>query len=450
MFFFRVFFVLALALGFNSAAVVTVTTTTTLPVVYKTSVVYSTVAPTTCTSTSTSTSTSTNVPTVTATVTTTAPPVTVTATVTESIAPSCSAKPTSTLTVTSTHTQTTVLPVPTITASSTVTSITTVTSTLAPSTVTTTLSPTNSVTVTTTLSTSSTTTTATSITSTTSSTTLAPSVTTTTTTNTPTPSSLIRMVNGGDFVQLVVGEEEFKNWNNINDGNYANRMRNGAKELFKLFKDEFDFIFFVINNEATPPPNPTGVFLHVKNTVDGLAIDTKLDQSAAYGSSGYLQGTSTLWRRYLNYGPIFHEMGHRWFNFGASTPYPSHWREFGTGGTNPGVYQSYENQFAEIELYLMGLIRSSEITNPVDRALYEEYRTKTPERNPLVGQNHFNCIIVLVSAQPVAGNVISETNQGIATISKPDMGVVSPNANFFRQTGGRATISFDQFTKSLK
>lgn len=74
-------------------------------------------------------------------------------------------------------------------------------------------------------------------------------------------------------------------------------------------------------------------------------------------------------KKYLStstYGPILHEMAHRWANW-VVPPVTGHWAPWlGIVGQLNNVSANY----ADIELYLMGLMDASEMTDPASLDAY--------------------------------------------------------------------------------
>ena len=85
---------------------------------------------------------------------------------------------------------------------------------------------------------------------------------------------------------LKVSASEFAAWNQGADSDWPARMQAAAVQAYSVLKDDFDFIYFVLNNSALPAGAPYGSTLPVKNTVAGLGLSTQLDNAALYGSSG--------------------------------------------------------------------------------------------------------------------------------------------------------------------
>lgn len=210
---------------------------------------------------------------------------------------------------------------------------------------------------------------------------------------------------GQRFASLEMTASEYQDWK-ANDGYNDGPKREGlVKELYASFRDEFDFIFLVLNETQTPASlDFSGQLFPVSNQTRGLGAST-FDASRDYGSAGRLKSVMALTKRtHIQNGPGLHELMHTWGNFGISTAafdpfgpgccggrmpeFEPHWGftggdtrgqlggfrqstlEAGIGG-NPNRYKAEPfGQFAnggnavpysQMELYLMGMIPVSQV-----------------------------------------------------------------------------------------
>ena len=200
---------------------------------------------------------------------------------------------------------------------------------------------------------------------------------------------------------LLMSESDYSDWVN-NDGFSDGSTRLPlVQDVYNKFSDKYDFIFFVLN-EPTIPENLYyyGKLIGVSNDVQGIGKSV-YDYTSDYGSSGKLKAIMQLTGlEYLKYGPALHEIAHQWANFALSThsvdapgsnitsyPYGSHWGFSGgsTKGQLGGFKQSslienVDNSYTveefgpfanggngipynELELYLMGMIPASSVSN---------------------------------------------------------------------------------------
>lgn len=205
------------------------------------------------------------------------------------------------------------------------------------------------------------------------------------------------------FITLTVPQTLFDGWAT---GKYNQTFSNVAKftkPLYEKFKDDFDFVMFVLDLDNVPLGMPYGMHCAVSNQVQGIGKDIS-DNSAFYGSSGRLKGHVTMWMRTaMENGPFLHEICHQWANHALKTEQYAfttlkgapegkgaggHWGFSGCGGQlggfdqstlqeNAGVYSAKMGSkatfginanggnsvpYSNFELYLMGLIPDTEIT----------------------------------------------------------------------------------------
>ncbi len=178
-------------------------------------------------------------------------------------------------------------------------------------------------------------------------------------------------------------------------------------ELYSVMEDDFDFIIMIVNEAEKDANSAYGVNQTLRNDVTGIGSST-YDYTSSYGASGTLR--SILWlaaRSYLKSGPSLHEIAHNWANKGIDTYSLSpdanqqnwveegyganggaHWGFSSVGGQLGGFDEfvslgndQYQGKFdgeagfgpnanggnglpyANLELYLMGLIPISEVDN---------------------------------------------------------------------------------------
>ena len=98
-------------------------------------------------------------------------------------------------------------------------------------------------------------------------------------------------------------------------------MRNNVlKDVYSVFKDDFDFIFLVQNEEDTTL-DYMGSFRGISNDVVGISEDAESFDTTKYvGSDGKLKGVTHLpLKSGICCGPSLHELMHHWGNFSLST-----------------------------------------------------------------------------------------------------------------------------------
>lgn len=230
-------------------------------------------------------------------------------------------------------------------------------------------------------------------------------------------------------------------------------MRAAAQRAYGVMNDDFDFIFFVVNNATLPSGMPYGSTLPVKNVVAGLGMSTSLDDTAAYGSSGRLQAAVTLWKNSLDTGPILHEMGHRWFNFGVPSSNGSHWPDYGldspAGAGTLGIFAGAGNNYADLELYLMGLIPGSAVADG-SKPLYDQLVAAQGPRSPAWpnAQTSFRGLVIVITAVDLDATAQASMDGAVDWVQTRQSR--SSGVNFTRQSLGLATLTLDGLGGSLR
>lgn len=260
----------------------------------------------------------------------------------------------------------------------------------------------------------------------------------------------------GHYVVYTVSQSEFDTWNTtpLND-TWVSLMKKASNDVLTVLKDEFDFMFFAVDNEETPATaGATGSQLQVSSNINGLGY-APFDKSADYGSAGNLKSVITIWQDNLHLGPLIHEMGHYWFNH-ALTSYTGngfspHWsnrmgidptgelKNYGIGAfSNPGA------DWADVELYLAGLMPSNEITDStLDDA--QAIIVSEGERSPAFGDapKEFRGLVVVIStenADTILDATKNELTRSVHTIETTDPVLEASGINFYRQTRGKGRL----------
>lgn len=255
------------------------------------------------------------------------------------------------------------------------------------------------------------------------------------------------------FASLPLSAEEFGFWNRttINSPEGQVALKALTERVYGQFQDEFDFITVLMNNDAVPPGMPTGEYSHVKNDVTGIGLGM-FDNTAAFHSAGKLQGISFLYKKkYLStstYGPILHEMTHRWANWVVPSSYPGHWgAELGIQGQLNDVSANY----ADIELYLMGLMDASEMTDPASLDAYGLIPADQKPRVPTAAdaQKQFRVLLLILSDRALTASEIKNYNDGATLLVRTD-NPSQQGTNFHKMTGGRGTMVIGELDTLLK
>ena len=211
----------------------------------------------------------------------------------------------------------------------------------------------------------------------------------------------IQIDSRGRAASMLLPETEFKAWLEGQGFQKSAERQKITKKIYDVFKDSFDFIFFVMNTDQRPTKIPFGQLIKVSNAVKGVGIRI-YSNASQYGSAGKLKAVMQLGRKdYLLFGPSLHELMHNWGNFildtkmlnaaGKEVNGKPHWGVSDVGGQlggfdratfqknvdgNPNKYSGRIGKrpyfgfnsnggnglpYSNLELYLMGLLPKSEV-----------------------------------------------------------------------------------------
>ena len=303
---------------------------------------------------------------------------------------------------------------------------------------------------------------------------------------------------------LLMTESEYSSWVN-NDGFTDGSLRlELIKDVYKKFPDKYDFIFFVLNEPSIPSSLfYYGKLIGVSNDVQGIG-NYIYDYTSDYGSSGKLKAVMQLTGlEYLKYGPALHELAHQWANFALPTHsvdapgsnitsylYGSHWGF--TGGSTKGQLGGFKQSsliengsnsytvdefgpfanggngipYNELELYLMGMIPISSVSNfdmftditslTVNSSTFDftasTRTTYTPqsledllgERVPSIGnsQKDFKLLIVVITDAPLSDDEWNKVDATAEWFSKKEDDGTSLY-NFWEATNGVGSITIE-------
>ena len=271
-----------------------------------------------------------------------------------------------------------------------------------------------------------------------------------------------------------------------------------SKKVYEYFKDDFDFIFVLSNEQQVPDGLYAGISYKVQNDVEGIGSGI-YNGSGGYGSEGRLKSVIHLpVPDFVVNGPFLHEIAHFWGNQGfIPTTVGGHWGYSNVGGQLGGfdeviamgnnLYQgkmegvngfgTFANRgnsvpYGNLELYLMGLLDVDELNdvqyaeNPESQGsgkfTADEIITLTPtqlisehgSRVPSVenSQKEFNAITVVLSHGKMSDSdlaTISTNLENFARKSAPDS---SWNGlfNFWQATKEKASLNIQLSEGNLK
>jgi len=271
-----------------------------------------------------------------------------------------------------------------------------------------------------------------------------------------------------------------------------------SKKVYEHFKDDFDFIFVLSNEQQVPVGLYAGISYKVQNDVEGIGSGI-YNGSSSYGSEGRLKSVIHLpVPGFIVNGPFLHEIAHYWGNQGfIPTTVGGHWGYANVGGQLGGFdelvdlgdnrYQGKmegENGFGtfanggnsvpygNLELYLMGLIDVNELDdvqyaeNPetngsgkftanniitlTTAALISEHGSRVPSVQN--SQKEFNAITVILSQERIPDSAlanISTNLENFARKSAPDNSW-NGNYNFWQATQEKASINIQLSAANVK
>ncbi|MDM8522642.1 choice-of-anchor D domain-containing protein [Desulfococcaceae bacterium HSG8] len=302
----------------------------------------------------------------------------------------------------------------------------------------------------------------------------------------------------GRVAELLMPSQEFEDWNN---GAFSDdtKRRKISKFLYTRFKDDFDFIFLISNNEELPDGlDYHGRCITVRNDVEGIGYSL-YDYTEPGGSSGSLRSIIHMpYRTGLDNGPSLHELLHTWANSIVETSMQSHWG-FSSGGgqlggfapdtlihLGNGVYQANNGKanssgfgefanggnsipYSDIELYLMGMIDKSQVqplqvaVNPewveygkfsADSFLtytmddiIQEHGERTPSSED--SQKRFKGLAVAMTPTPLTEQEWAEVDEDVEWFSREGDDSSDSFYNFWEATRGIAAIEMDRLSDSL-
>ena len=233
-----------------------------------------------------------------------------------------------------------------------------------------------------------------------------------------------------------------------------------TKNLYKYFKDDYDYIFLLTNNKKRPQSvTYAGVFSKVKNDVEGIGV-SQYDHTANYGSGGKLMGIMHFaYRGAILGGPTLHEMCHYWANkfrfdsddangylFGTG----SHWGELSfyggkgqLGGSDANTQQSYNYYYDgkrnkrwqlysaatygwnanggnsipynDVELYLMGMIPKNDVKDivvpfPYGLSIPPTVKDDQDFKDIVASESHRRYFMAVETKRKKWGDILSEHN----------------------------------------
>ncbi len=310
---------------------------------------------------------------------------------------------------------------------------------------------------------------------------------------------------------LLMSSTEYSDW--ITNDGFNDWIARGTivPDIYKKFEDDFDFILLILNEDEKPSNLPYGQLRNASNDISGIGMTIRTPSVELYGEVEKLKAVMHLTQRdFLQTGPALHELMHNWGNYGIPTEsvgfgtdvqsydYQPHWGF--TGGSTKGQLGGFkqstliENEgnsysvatfgrfanggnskpYTELELYLMGMIPISDVTNfDVFRNITSfEYNasttnydfeasirtTYTPESlETLLGtripssvssQKDFKLLVIVLTDEPLTSeewNFFDDSSEKFGRNS--DNGLSS--YNFWEATNGLGTMETGNLDNSI-
>ena len=270
-----------------------------------------------------------------------------------------------------------------------------------------------------------------------------------------------------------------------------------SKKVYEYFKDDFDFIFVLSNEQQVPDGLYAGISYKVQNDIEGIG-SVIYNGSSSYGSEGRLKSVIHLpVPGFIVNGPFLHEIAHYWGNQGfIPTTVGGHWGYANVGGQLGGFdelvdlgdhtfqgkmegengFGTFANggnsvPYGNLELYLMGLIDVNELNdiqyaeNPESQGsgkftadniitltvadLILEHGSRVPSVQN--SQKEFNAITVVLSHEKMLDSALATISTNLENFARKSTPDNSWNGfNFWQATGERASINIQLSEGNLK
>ena len=266
------------------------------------------------------------------------------------------------------------------------------------------------------------------------------------------------------------------------------RLEAYAREIYRWFDDEFDYLVFLSNLSSIEGFNGRvyyGVYRPVMNDAKGTGRSIFFDSGP--GSAGKLRGMLHFpYRAGLWWGPGLHEFLHSWANYTVPTAVGGHWGfssadgqlggfdrdnlvELGGGRYRAGRFGTFANggnsvPYSPIELYFAGLIPPEEVpdlwvaadgewaddgsfaASDVRDYSIEDIVAEHGRRVPTTSaaQRDFRAMVVLLmnDDRSISLRQAEQLGEHVSAFSYPGDDD-SHLYNYYEATGGRGTIAMD-------
>lgn len=324
-------------------------------------------------------------------------------------------------------------------------------------------------------------------------------------------SDRITLHKSGYLVSYLVSPQEYEAYRDLNAPDPAIQA---VQEAYAFFKDDFDFVFVINNEEKDFKIMGNGITFALRTYPEiGLGSLTTFEGGLPYVkvSTPLENETNRLMtmihfahRDAIQKGPVLHEMMHRWGNFVLPGPreYAMHWGFSDVGGqlggfsdlepTGDGTFHAFNRfrkdkcfspnapsgtwdtrnsiPYSPLELYLIGLIGIDEIPSEItilengrfvdDAAcivsgVKQVYKTEAlfrKVRQPGLAdsQKTFKILTIVVTRQTLAENEWDHYIHQLEWFEFQGDDDDPSLYNFWEATGGRAMVELGKLPKSLR
>lgn len=310
-----------------------------------------------------------------------------------------------------------------------------------------------------------------------------------------------------NVANLVMSARDYATWINNDGFQRSNLPFTITSKLYQYFKDDFDVIMLISNEDTLPSTIPYyGINSTISNNVQGIGLPI-YNMASAYGSAGRLFSLMHLpYVDAIKYGPTLHEFCHCWANFCIPTAVSGHWGFCGgnskgqLGGFKQstlisnvdGIPNKYSVEtfgvnanggngvpYNELELYLMGMLPIDSVHEfdafPVVPPASYQYYGNDQSRvcftsdtrihytqatiidslgarvpNYYNSPKSFRALFVVLSRQPLTTDEWAKCKAGISWFCQTSDDGISWLYNFWEATRGVGSIDPSNLSASLK
>ncbi len=327
------------------------------------------------------------------------------------------------------------------------------------------------------------------------------------------PSGKVLQLGEQQNVAVIKDETLFASWNNNGFTDESSRT-DLMKDVYGVFKDDFDFVVVLSNNDS--PASGTsyvGKATQLANSalnIGMLILDENnqyqetWDDSAKYGSASKLKGMMHItFLDGMKNGPILHELAHTWgvgtnwipfkkLSCNSSTCSEvtdyTHWGYSTVGGSMNGMsvtslgnnkykfsgFAPNSVAYSPMELYVMGFIPLSEVptftyytglsATPTELQNLEFHattanvvtadliRSNSGERSPssATAQKTFKILTIVLTPTDLSSSQWQTVEDSVKWLTQTSDDGSSTYFNFWEATGGRATMDGALLKNHLK